>query len=398
MPIAQTILSVTEVTRRIKSVLETDFSSVCIQGEISNCKRHTSGHLYFTLKDEMSQISGVMWRSRAASLQFVPQDGMKVVVRGRVSVYEMRGTYQVDATSIQPVGAGELQMAFERLKEKLAAEGLFSADRKREIPSYPSRIGIVTSRTGAAIRDIMNVISRRFPCVEIFLMDVRVQGAGAAEEIARAIREFNEFGKVDVLIVGRGGGSLEDLWCFNEEQVARAIFASNIPVVSAVGHETDFTIADFVADLRSPTPSAAAEVIVPDRGEIVGNLSQFYYTAERCMTGRLRSEKLQVLHLTRSYAFNRPVDLLRQHSQYLDELRRTLHKNLLHQHAMVREACSALGSRLSALNPSSILQRGYAIVRREGSVISAAKDLRVLDPVRITFHDGDVAATVREDS
>ncbi len=257
------VLSVSDITRQIKNSLELRFPRVWIQGEISNFKRHTSGHLYFTLKDEGAQISATMWRSRAGTLLFGPEDGMKVIARGGITVYPPRGSYQIDVDQLTPLGVGELQIAFERLKQKLVAEGLFDEGRKRPLPELPSRIGIITSETGAALHDIRTVLNRRFPAIEVLLIPVRVQGPGAAEEIASAVKDMNRYGKIDVMIVGRGGGSLEDLWAFNEEIVARAIYASEIPVVSAVGHEIDFTIADFVADLRAPTPSAAAEMVVP---------------------------------------------------------------------------------------------------------------------------------------
>src|SRR5271169_6490493 len=257
---SQNIFSVTDLTRKIKGTLEEGFSGIAVQGELSNFKRHSSGHLYFTLKDEHTQIQCVMWRSRVPTLSVSPQDGMKMIARGNVTVYEVRGNYQLDVSSLQLLGAGELQIAFERLKQKLSTEGLFDQDHKKPLPQFPQRIGVVTSPTGAAIRDIINVVNRRFPSTELILYPVRVQGIGAAEEIASAIDDFNAFGEVGVILIGRGGGSLEDLWAFNEEIVARSIYRSSIPVVSAVGHEIDFTIADFVADLRAPTPSAAAEL------------------------------------------------------------------------------------------------------------------------------------------
>jgi len=259
------IYTVSELTREIKQVLETGFPCLWVEGEISNFKRHSSGHLYFTLKDENSQIRCAMWRYRANDLIFRPEDGMKVLVQGNLQVYEPGGYYQIIVQQVQPAGVGELQLAFEQLKKKLYAEGLFDEAHKKPIPIFPERIGVITSPTGAAIRDIISVITRRFPIAQIILAPVRVQGPGAKEEIVQAIQDFNEFGEVDVLIVGRGGGSLEDLWAFNEEVVARAIFTSKIPIISAVGHEIDFSISDFVADRRAPTPSAAAEMAVPDR-------------------------------------------------------------------------------------------------------------------------------------
>ncbi|HDL78351.1 MAG TPA: exodeoxyribonuclease VII large subunit, partial [Bacteroidetes bacterium] len=277
------IYTISEITRKIKRLLENAIPSIWLEGEISNFKRHSSGHIYFVLKDENSQISCVMWRGRNNGLYFTPQDGMKIQARGNVTVYEKRGNYQFEVLQMQPAGLGELQMALEQLKQSLKAEGLFDEQHKKKIPQYPEKIGIVTSPTGAAIRDLVSVVQRRFPSVQLILNPVRVQGAEAAGEIARAIDEFNAYGDVDVLIVGRGGGSLEDLWAFNEEVVARAIFRSKIPVISAVGHEIDFGISDFVADLRAPTPSAAAELVVRNREELLHTIQ---YLAQK-MFGRI---------------------------------------------------------------------------------------------------------------
>ena len=389
-----TILSVSELTRRIKSVLEVDFSNLTVQGEISNCKLHSSGHLYFTLKDESSQIQAVMWRNRAAGLFFTPQDGMKVVARGKITVYEVRGVYQIDVVQLQPIGIGELQLAFERLKERLAAEGLFDAKLKKSIPRYPTSIGIVTSPTGAAIRDMLNIIGRRFPAVELILCAVKVQGEGAAHEIAQAIGDLNKFGRVDVIIAGRGGGSLEDLWAFNEELVARAIYASKIPVISAVGHEIDFTIADFVADLRAPTPSAAAELVVPDYHEILEHLRNFQYTIVQQLTEMIASQREKILSVLRSYSLNRPFDLVRQYSQRLDELKRTLTRSVGQRIAMLSQQVSSYKKRVESLNPRLVLERGYAMVFRSGDVIGSVKLLRAEDDVQIKFHDGEIPAKI----
>ncbi|MEK6570483.1 MAG: exodeoxyribonuclease VII large subunit, partial [Bacteroidota bacterium] len=365
-------------------------------GEISNFKRHTSGHLYFTLKDEGAQIQAVMWRGRAMSMFFTPQDGMKVVVRGSITVYEVRGIYQIDVVQIQPMGVGELQLAFERLKQRLAAEGLFDPAHKKPTPKFPERIGIVSSPTGAAIHDILTIISRRFPAVEVLLAPVAVQGVGAAEEIAEAIRDFNEYGKVDVLIVGRGGGSLEDLWAFNEEIVARAIYNSKIPVISAVGHEVDFTISDFVADLRAPTPSAAAELVVPDRSEVLENLRNSCYTMQQNIAERISSSREKVLSLLRSYRFNRPVQLQREYSQRVDELQRTLVTGFAHRLALVGSKTNQLDKRLHSLNPDQVLKRGYTIVYRDGRIIESAHRVQPKDEVSIRFRDGDAASTVEK--
>jgi len=388
------VLTVSEITRKLKQLIEGGFSAVAVQGELSNAKVHTSGHFYFTLKDESSQISGVVWRSRMAGLSFIPKDGMKVVVTGRLTVYELRGVYQIDATSIRALGVGELQQAFERMKNKLAAEGLFDASRKKTLPEYPERIGIITSPTGAVLHDVLNILRRRFPGVEVILSPVKVQGPGAEEEIAQALEDFNRFGKVDVLILARGGGSLEDLWAFNEERVGRAIAASNIPVISAVGHEIDFTIADFVADLRAPTPSAAAELVVKDRRSVLEVLGNYWYTMQQSVQDMLRYRRENIRHLLESYAFNRPVDLLRQFSQRLDELQKSLNVTASHRLALTSADYRALQQRINALNPRLALKRGYAIVRKDGQIVGSKKPLRSKDPIEIEFHDGNVRSRV----
>ena len=389
------VLTVTELTRRIKGIIEKQFINLSVQGEISNCKLHSSGHLYFTLKDDRCQIQAVMWRNRVAGLSFTPQDGMKVIAAGNISVYEVRGVYQIDVAFLQPAGLGELQLAFERLKQRLATEGLFDQAHKKPIPSFPMRIGIVTSPTGAAIQDILNIIGRRFPGVQLILNPVKVQGSGAAGEIAGAIAEFNRYGEIDVMIVGRGGGSLEDLWAFNEEVVARAIYNSAIPVISAVGHEIDFTIADFVADLRAPTPSAAAELVVRNRTEIIEFLRDFQYTAEQNIGELIDSQRLHIKSLLQSYSFNRPVDLLRQYSQRLDEITRTLGKEASQRLRLLNEKLLSYSSRITSLNPDAVLHRGYAIVISDQKLIIRARQLEHGDDVNIRFHDGIVPAKVK---
>lgn len=388
------ILSVTELTKQIKGVLELGFSNIWIQGEISNFKLHTSGHIYFTLKDAGSQISAVMWRSRAAQLIFRPNDGMKVMVRGNITVYEPRGNYQIDCFQLQPIGKGELQQAFEQLKEKLFAEGLFEEENKKLLPEFPKKIGIVTSPTGAAIRDILSVLSRKFPSIEVILVPVKVQGIGAAEEIAEAIADLNKQKLVDVMIIGRGGGSLEDLWAFNEEIVARAVFASTIPVISAVGHEIDFSISDFVADLRAPTPSAAAELAVKDKSEVVELIRNFCYTMNTSMINSIESYKNTVSNLTQSYSFNKPHDMLRQRSQQIDELQNRLTRNMLHSFSMTKQQVNFLASRIKTTNPKSILKRGFAIVHQNENIVSSAKKSIPAKPATIEFHDGIIEAEI----
>ncbi len=388
------ILSVSELTRRIKTVVENGFTNVTVQGEISNFKRHSSGHCYFTLKDEASQLQAVLWRGRATSLFFTPQDGMKVVVRGNITIYEIRGVYQIDVIYLQPLGVGELQLAFERLKQQLASEGLFEPGRKKPIPRYPEHIGIVTSPTGAAIRDIVNVISRRFPSVELVLFPVKVQGEGSADEIAQAIKDFNNYAQIDVMVVARGGGSLEDLWAFNEEIVARAIFNSNIPVISAVGHEIDFTIADFVADLRAPTPSAAAELVVPDRLDIIELFRNFCYTAREKIQNSVDSERSEIQSLIRSYAFNKPIDLIKRYVQHLDELERTMFRSAEHFFILKKNHLKFLQDHINSMNPDAILKRGFAIVSKDSQIVSSAKILYQNNEIAIKFHDGKVGAKI----
>jgi exodeoxyribonuclease VII large subunit len=389
------VLTITEITRQIKLSLEQRFPRIWVQGEISNFKRHTSGHLYFTLKDEGAQISAAMWRSRAEGLLFQPETGMKVIARGSITVYPPRGSYQLDVEQLTPVGVGELQLAFEKLKRKLAAEGLFDESHKKPIPEYPERIGIITSETGAALQDIRSVLGRRFPAVEVILLPVRVQGAGAAEEVAQAIADMSHFGKVDVMIVGRGGGSLEDLWAFNEEIVARAIYNSRIPVISAVGHEIDFSISDFVADLRAPTPSAAAELVVHDRSELLELLRNSCYTMQGNLEERLSTLRDRVQGLVSSYSFNRPKDLLRESSQRVDELERSLTMKYSHLVQLLYQSHLTLQHRLTALNPKNVLRRGYALVRKEGDLVTSAGALHTGDDATIQFHDGTVETRVK---
>jgi exodeoxyribonuclease VII large subunit len=390
----QKTFTVSELTKRIKGVLETSFTNLSVEGEISNFKRHSSGHLYFTLKDEGSQISAVMWRGRAANLFFTPQDGMKVIAGGKITLYEPQGKYQIDIFQLQPLGVGELQIAFERLKQKLAGEGLFDSEHKKSLPEYPERIGIITSPTGAALQDILNILNRRFPSLEVILNPVKVQGEGASSEIASAIKDFNKFVEIDVLIIGRGGGSLEDLWAFNEEIVARAIYNSKIPVISAVGHEIDFTIADFVADLRAPTPSAAAELVVKDKLDIFENIRNFCYTMEQDLENTIKSGKEKIASLISSYSFNRPKDLIQQSAQRIDELDRHLDQVINYKINILHERTKSLDKRLESLNPDSVLERGYSIIYRSEDIISRANKLKSGDDIRIRFHDGEKTAAV----
>lgn len=391
------LLTVTALTECIKNLLEDGLPPFWLTGEISNFKHHTSGHFYFSMKDEEAQIPCVMWAGRNRNLRFVPRDGMQVVVHGKVTVYAKRGYYQLEVWQMQPAGAGALQLAFERLKQRLHAEGLFDEVHKRPLPEYPQRIGLVTSPTGAALHDMISVLRRRWPAIAIILRPVRVQGAGAAEEIAQALREFNDYGEVDLVIVGRGGGSLEDLWPFNEEIVARAIHASALPIVSAVGHEIDFSISDFVADLRAPTPSAAAELVVPQAAEVKRMLWHQLQRAYLHLHRRMQAQRERLQRFAGSYGMRRPVDVLHQHSQTLDEKHRRMHlsmQQLLSQH---RRDIENLHHRLQALSHESILHRGFALVFKKdsGAIVRSAAQLQPQDLIRLQLAEGQAHATVQ---
>lgn len=392
------VYSVAELTREIKVLLETSLPVCWVEGEISNFKIHTSGHFYFSLKDNDAQIPCVMWRSRNMALFFTPKDGMKVRAWGKITVYEKRGYYQFDVIKLQPAGVGELQQAFEQLKRKLHAEGLFDAQYKQPLPRYPERIGIVTSPTGAVIQDLVTILNRRFPGIEIILAPVRVQGEGAAMEIANAIDMVNNYGKVDVLIIGRGGGSLEDLWAFNEEIVARAIFRSKIPIISAVGHEVDFTISDFVADVRAATPSAAAELAVPDRAELRNQLRFLQQQIVDITAARIRSQLERLQALINSYSFRRTPDRIRQYQQRVDELQHTLQLSLAHRLHLLAHQLQSLTQRLQALAPGAILKRGYAICwrDRDRQLVTQASALQLHEAIRVQFYQGNVLGTVVE--
>ncbi len=357
------VLSVTELTREIKSTLEDDYSGLWVEGEISNFKRPTSGHLYFSLKDSTATLRCVMWRGTAGYLGFEPEDGAKVRAFGDITVYERHGAYQLRVAQMIPQGVGELEIAFRKLKEKLAAEGLFDTAYKKELPTWPETIGVITSATGAAVRDVIVTLRRRWPPIRIVVRPVAVQGPGAAEQIAEAIEDFNRWGEADVLIVGRGGGSLEDLWAFNEEILARAIFHSQIPIVSAVGHEIDYTIGDFVADVRAPTPTAAAETVVPDAAEIQRTLRQAVKTMTALMTQKVARNREIVDGFMGRYGMKRVKDIVFQKSQLVDELERGLNAGMGRIIERLRANVNLFSSRLHALSPQAVLKRGYSITR-----------------------------------
>ena len=392
---AQNALTVSALTSSLKALLEDSFPAVCVTGEISNFKHHSSGHMYFSLKDEKSQMRCVMWRWQNQALRFIPEDGMQVILRGDISVYESRGEYQLVTQSMQPAGAGALLAAFERLKERLASEGLFDSERKRPLPFQPERVGVITSQTGAAVRDIIRILHRRAPWVQIILWSVRVQGDGAASEIAAAIEGMNAYGQVDVIIVGRGGGSMEDLWAFNEEVVVRALVNSAIPTISAVGHEVDVTLADFAADVRAPTPSGAAEQVVRDRQEMMERVSTSFSRLYNAVTGRILQHRQMLELLMSSHGLRRPLDLVTQRAQTVDEFARRLLDTSARQLDQRTHALHGLAGRLNALNPLAVLERGYAVCRSpEGKIIRDAGILSSGDQLDVKFHKGQVTCRV----
>ncbi len=390
-------LSVSQITGHIQHTLEADFSSVWVKGELSNLTRHSSGHWYFSLKDRSAQLGAVMFRRQNGSVRFEISHGMEITVHGRISVYPPQGRYQLIVDQMLPAGQGDLHLAFEALKKKLATEGLFDPARKRPLPAYPQRIGIITSPTGAAIRDMLNILSRRFPLAEVLLIPVRVQGEGAASEITQAIEDFNQRADCQVLIVGRGGGSLEDLWAFNEEQVARAIAASTIPIVSGVGHETDTTISDFTADHRAPTPSAAAELVVPDSHELMSRLINMGHTLHKTISHRVDRNRQRLEALQNSYALKRPVLMIEQSLQRLDQLQDRSFRSSAEKINLMLSKLTGLEQQVQALNPLAILERGYAVVSQEnGQIIQSVKQVNRGDAVRIRLKDGDVQTTIKK--
>lgn len=389
-------ITVTDLNRYIKEKIDGDESlnNVLVKGEISNFKRHYTGHLYFTLKDENSLIKCIMFKGYTANLKFAPKDGMSVLLFGSVSVFERDGVYQIYGKAMQEDGMGSLYTAYEQLKEKLEKEGLFAKEHKKKIPFMPNVIGVLTSETGSVIRDIINVASRRNPNIVLRLFPVPVQGEGAGEKIAKAIQIMNEKKLAEILILARGGGSLEDLWPFNEEIVARAIYSSKLPIISAVGHETDFSISDFVADLRAPTPSAAAELAVPNITEVKGALTNYqnrYKMAlkkkiqfmqlryEKCLTRRVFKEPLQTIH-ERIIVLDKRVRSIEHHTQ----------KQIQEKKAFAMKTIS----KLDALSPLKTLTRGYCITQKEGSVVTSVKQVSQNDKLELQFSDGKIGAQV----
>ena len=392
------IYTVSEITKYIRVILEDSFPGVWIEGEISNFVLHTSGHMYFSLKDANSVLKCAMFKRANLGLKFKPKDGMKVLCYGKLSVYEARGDYQLIAEEIEPKGVGALQLAFQQLKEKLHKEGLFDQSHKIAIPHLPTAIGIVTSPTGAAIRDILNIARRRFANVEIIINPVKVQGVDAKDEIAKAVREFNKMKNVDVIIVARGGGSLEDLWPFNEEMVARAIYDSELPVISAVGHEIDFTISDFVADLRAPTPSAAAELVLPRKEDLINQINTALLRLKNSLSGIVDTFSERLAALRGSYALRQPMNMITQRVQEIDDLKKDLSLRIDHILKMRGENFGRLTGKMEALNPLAILNRGYSVTVKfpSGDIIKDAASLSKGDIVQTRLGKGTVKSKVEE--
>lgn len=384
------ILSVSEITGLIKQTLEENFSEVNVVGEISNFKAHVSGHWYFTLKDANAQVSCTMWRGINNYVFFSPQDGMKVIITGKITVYPPRGSYQIDVRSMKPAGVGELQAAFEKLKRKLSAEGLFDEQYKKPIPKFPQKIGIVTAIDGAAFQDMKSIASRRYPLVELVIASSKVQGDGAAGEIADSIKLLNKQNDIDLIIVGRGGGSLEDLWAFNEEIVARTIFESKIPIISAVGHEIDFTISDFVADLRAATPSAAMELATPSKDELFAFIGEFSDYFPEKMLEIVSNYSDEIDQAISSYGFRVPLDIVKNKIQLLDNLSYRFQNNIDIKLSDQKKGLELLESKIDSFNIDNVLKRGFSIIKQNDRYITRKKNLDKDKSLDIKFYDGEV--------
>lgn len=394
------VLSVSQLNRYIKMNFDADenLANIFISGEISNFTNHyRTGHLYFTLKDDSAAVRAVMFNSSAKRLKFMPEDGMKVIARGRVSVYEASGQYQLYVDDMQPDGVGALNLAYEQLKEKLQKEGLFSELHKKPLPPYPEKVGVITSPTGAAVRDIINVLGRRFPYAEIVFCPVLVQGDGAHLQLTDAVNLFNSERAADVIIIGRGGGSIEDLWEFNDEGLARAVYNSEIPVISAVGHETDFTICDFVADMRAPTPSAAAELAVPDANELQYALSALKNRMFLNVSSGIADRRSRLEYLTSKGALKSPDEMLSNWSQRLDTAFSKMMSSYENRIGGKKVEFISAATALSKLDPMSVLMRGFAFVSdKSGKNVYSSQALAKGDKINVRFHDGSAVCEVKE--
>ena len=394
----ENVLTVSQVNGYLKLLIEQDdfLNQVAVRGELSNCKLHSSGHLYFTLKDGESELAAIMFRSAAAKLPFVPKSGMKVTVYGKISVYEKGGRYQLYAETMLEDGLGALWLEFERLKKKLEAEGLFDPGRKRPLPAYPSCVGIVTSPTGAAVWDMVNITGRRFPGVRILICPVLVQGASAPASMCRALAYLNVTKACDVIILGRGGGSAEDLWAFNDEGLVRAVAASEIPIVSAVGHETDFTLCDFAADQRAPTPSAAAELVLRDHRDVLQRFDGLSDRMDACMESRLQRYRSRLTEWEQRLKLCSPEGRLKEQRNRLERLATGMDASMQNRLGSARQRLELAVNHLEAVNPLAVLARGYGVVQdSEGRVVSSVAALRVGEPVTIRLSDGRAVAEIR---
>lgn len=391
-------ITVTELNLYIKDKIGNDeyLNNVFIKGEISNFKHHYTGHMYFTLKDEKSLIKCIMFKSYTANLNFVPKDGMKVMILGTVSVFERDGVYQIYCKAMQEDGLGSLHIAYEELKAKLEKEGLFDSSHKKAIPKMPKCIGVLTSNTGAVIRDIINVSTRRNPNVNIRLLPVPVQGEGAGIKIAKAIKLMNEQKLADVIILARGGGSLEDLWPFNEEIVARAIYESELPVISAVGHETDFSISDFVADLRAPTPSAAAELAVPNISDIIISLDNYNFRYKNALKKKIEIMKLRYEKCMMNRVFRNPLQNIQERYIHLDNINRSLQNSINNKIQIQKTKMIEVVTKLDSFSPLKTLTRGYTILQKNNTIVKSINDLNIGDEINIRLIDGKAKAKICE--
>lgn len=393
--------SVTNLTRYLRDLIESDLSlqDLWVYGEVSNLSQPSSGHLYFTLKDSRATIRCVMWREAVDRQPFLPRDGQAIEVHGGIGLYEAGGQYQLYADTVRPAGEGVLYQEFLRLKARLEAEGLFDAEYKRSVPAWPRRLGIVTSPTGAALRDILQTIQRRYPAVEVILAPTPVQGDAAPVGIVNALQALNRIGQIDVILLARGGGSIEDLWAFNDERVARAVLDSKAPVITGIGHETDFTIADFTADLRAPTPTAAAEMATPNRDDLLNTLAELKSRLEYTWQTLLDTYRWSLGGLVGNLRLHSPLARLRSDRQWLDELTRRAEVNVVHQLQVQHTMVVSFDQRLTALNPLSVLKRGYAIVSREdGLVIRSVDQVDVGDDLDVRVSDGEIGVKVLDSS
>jgi exodeoxyribonuclease VII large subunit len=392
------ILTIGELTREVKGLIEDGFPSVWATGEVSNLSRPSSGHVYLTLKDAEAQLRTVIWRSAALRLRFDPREGQEVIARGRLSVYAPRGEYQLVVEELHPKGLGALELALRQLKERLLRLGYFAPERKRPLPRFPRRVALVTSPSGAAVRDMLEILARRWPAAEVWICPVRVQGDGAGEEIAAAIRLVNQLRSADVMIVGRGGGSTEDLWAFNAECVAHAIYTSQIAIVSAVGHEIDLTIADLVADCRALTPSEAAERIVPDREELLAGLRMLEEQIRTLLVQRLDRARSRLEDLGQRRSFRLPLEGIRGHERKLDEWSERLKRGVRQRLALVGDQLKAKASQLETLSPLNVLGRGYSLTRREadGVVVRSADQVQPGERLVTRLQHGQVFSRVEQ--